>query len=118
MQRKRNPPQAYAGYPKTRTMNFPDSTSRIMEAAELNENQMQEIIELGKGRSFPEFVKAVLGHKIMTAGSSGKRKEYREFIQRCHDYHAKKGNAALQLDERKINTEIHPLYDLRRIHVQ
>jgi len=89
-----------------------------MEAAELNEKEMQEIIELGKGRSFAKFVKAVIGHKLMNKNPSDKRKTYRDFIQSCHDHHVKKGNAELMLDENKVNTEIHPMYDLRRIHMQ
>ena len=112
-QRKNPFPQ---GYPKDGIANTPDSTSRFMRGMEITEAELEKIKELKQGRTFDQFAKHVCNHKMLAEKPGEKRKACLENIRVCLEIHPKDENGNLKLDRNKVDTSIHPLYDLYRVY--
>jgi len=105
-------------YPKTGTVNVADSTARLMQALKLDESQLQQIKRNKTGLNFNEFLTVIRNHKVLKENPSAERRAHIELIRDCQEKHRKDENGELILDEKKIGTAIHPLYDWYRFYTQ
>ncbi|MFA5246933.1 MAG: hypothetical protein WC408_03530 [Candidatus Micrarchaeia archaeon] len=104
-------------YPKTGSLTTADSTQRIMEVLGLkNEKELMRINERKQGMTFFEFLTLFRNHPLVTREITPTKQAYLDMIHTCQNWHEENKKGEPMLDDNKLDTSPHPMYDLYRFY--